>query len=148
MCLTFIHLMLLVQQVMLVTPLVPLGALLDYVRRHRTNISSKALLNWSTQIAKVGCCRLLTLSPPILLRHYPLPYWSHPPFLIFDIWVFWHSGLRARAPKCQKLKMVGETIMALNPSNSSNLEQLALKRLMRSMSLEFIFSSDVPLIKC
>jgi len=46
-------------QVMLVTPLVPLGALLDYVRRHRTNISSKALLNWSTQIAKVSCCSLL-----------------------------------------------------------------------------------------
>jgi len=46
-------------QVMLVTPLVPLGALLDYVRRHRTNISSKALLNWSTQIAKVICWRLL-----------------------------------------------------------------------------------------
>lgn len=46
-------------QVMLVTPLVPLGALLDYVRRHRTNISSKALLNWSTQIAKVCFCLLL-----------------------------------------------------------------------------------------
>jgi len=44
---------------MLVTPLVPLGALLDYVRRHRTNISSKALLNWSTQIAKVDFSQLL-----------------------------------------------------------------------------------------
>jgi len=47
---------------MLVTPLVPLGALLDYVRRHRTNISSKALLNWSTQIAKVGFCHLFLLA--------------------------------------------------------------------------------------
>ena len=28
---------------------------------------------------------LLTLSPPIPLRLYTLPYWSNPPFLIFDI---------------------------------------------------------------
>ena len=28
---------------------------------------------------------LLTLSPPIPLRVYTLPYWSNPPFLIFDI---------------------------------------------------------------
>jgi len=52
---------------MLVTPLVPLGALLDYVRRHRTNISSKALLNWSTQIAKVGFC-LMLLGPVTSVR--------------------------------------------------------------------------------
>ena len=44
----------------------------------------------------------LTLSPPIPLRLYTLPYWSNPPFLIFDIRV-----LSARAPECQKLKMVG-----------------------------------------
>ena len=37
--------------------------------------------------------------------------------------------LSARVPKCQKLKMAGYTSMALNPSNSSNLEQLALKGL-------------------
>jgi len=54
---------------MLVTPLVPLGALLDYVRRHRTNISSKALLNWSTQIAKVGCCQLLLAHTSVLYAH-------------------------------------------------------------------------------
>jgi len=35
-----------------------------------------------------------------------LPYWSNPPFLIFDIRAVWRSGLSA-APKCQKLKMVG-----------------------------------------
>ena len=29
--------------------------------------------------------------------------------------------------ECQKLKMVGYTSMALNPSNSCNLEQLVLK---------------------
>ena len=28
---------------------------------------------------------MLTLSPPISLRLYTLPYWSNPPFLIFDI---------------------------------------------------------------
>ena len=49
----------------------------------------------------------LTLSPPIPLRLYILPYWSNPSFLIFDIWVLWRSGLSARAPKCQKLKMMG-----------------------------------------
>ena len=50
----------------------------------------------------------LTLSPPIPLRLYTLPYWSKPPFLIFDIWALWRSvlGLGARAPKCQKLKWV------------------------------------------
>jgi len=32
------------------------------------------------------------------------PYWSNPPFLIFDIRVLWHSVLSARAPECQKLK--------------------------------------------
>ena len=37
----------------------------------------------------------------------PAPYWSNPSFLIFDIWALWRSGLSARAPKCQKLKMTG-----------------------------------------
>ena len=35
------------------------------------------------------------------------PYSSNPPFLIFDIWALWCSGLSARVPRCQKLKMVG-----------------------------------------
>ena len=48
----------------------------------------------------------LTLSPPIPLRLYTLPYWSNPPFLIFDIRPLWRSLLSARAPECQKLKMV------------------------------------------
>ena len=50
-------------------------------------------------------------------------------FLIFDIRAFWRSGLSARAPECQKLKMVGYASMALDASNSSSLEQLALKGL-------------------
>ena len=34
----------------------------------------------------------LTLSPPIPLRLYILPYWSNPPFIIFDIRALWRSG--------------------------------------------------------
>ena len=37
----------------------------------------------------------------------PASYWSNPPFLIFDIRALWRSVLSARAPECQKLKMVG-----------------------------------------
>ena len=51
--------------------------------------------------------RRLTLSPPIPLTLYTLPYRFNPPFLIFDIRALWRSGLSARAPECQKLKMVG-----------------------------------------
>ena len=71
----------------------------------------------------------LTLSSPIPLRLHTLPYWSNSPFLIFDIRALWRSGLSARAPECQKLKMVRQTNMALNPANGSNFEQLALKGL-------------------
>jgi len=35
------------------------------------------------------------------------PYMPNLPFLISDIWALWRSGLSARVPKCQKLKMVG-----------------------------------------
>ena len=50
---------------------------------------------------------VLTLSLLILLRLYTLPYWFNPPFLIFDIRALWRSGLSAKVPECQKLKMVG-----------------------------------------
>ena len=53
----------------------------------------------------------------------------NPAFLIFDIRALWRSRLSARAPECQKLKMLGYTSMALNPLNSGDLEQLALKGL-------------------
>ena len=52
-------------------------------------------------------CYLLTLSPPIPLRLYTLPYRSNPPFLIFDIRALWRSVLSATAPECQKLKNGG-----------------------------------------
>ena len=55
-------------------------------------------------------CRL-TLSSPVMSKGYTSkcsePYWSNPPFLIFDIRALWHSGLSARVPECQILKMVG-----------------------------------------
>ena len=35
-----------------------------------------------------------------------LPYQFNPPFLIFDIRALWRSVLSARAPECQKLKIV------------------------------------------
>ena len=50
---------------------------------------------------------MLTLSALIPLRLYTLPYWSNPPFLIFDIRALWRSGLSARAPECQEIKNGG-----------------------------------------
>lgn len=41
-------------QMMLITQLMPLGCLLDYVRKNKDHVGSKVLLNWLTQIAKVG----------------------------------------------------------------------------------------------
>jgi len=61
----------------------------------------------SANIAQMYSLELLTVSPPIPLRLYTLLYWSNLPFLIFDIRALWRSGLSARAPECQKLKMVG-----------------------------------------
>ena len=51
--------------------------------------------------------QVLTLSPPIPIGLYTLPYWSNPQFLNFDTRALWRSGLSARAPECQKLKIVG-----------------------------------------
>ena len=53
----------------------------------------------------------LTPSTPAVPNCYCLkrsaPYWSNPPVLIFDIRVLWRSVLSARAPECQKSKLVG-----------------------------------------
>jgi len=53
----------------------------------------------------------LTFSTPAVPNYCcskgPVPYWFNPPFLIFDIRALWRSRLSARAPECQKLKMVG-----------------------------------------
>lgn len=40
-------------QLMLVTQLMPLGCLLDYVRSNKDKIGSKPLLSWCSQIARV-----------------------------------------------------------------------------------------------
>ena len=83
---------------------------LNYCHHHRPHhyylwlmfCTRVQLLRWLMQMPIK-----LTLSLPILLRLYTLPYWSNPQFLIFDIWVLWRLGLSTRAPKCQRLKMVG-----------------------------------------
>lgn len=41
-------------QLQLVTQLLPLGSLLDYVRKNRGSISPQLLLNWCVQVAKVS----------------------------------------------------------------------------------------------
>lgn len=41
-------------QLQLVTQLLPLGSLLDYVRKNRDSISPQLLLNWCVQVAKVS----------------------------------------------------------------------------------------------
>jgi len=41
------------RQMMLVTPLMPFGSLLDYLHRNRSNIGSRAMLTWAKQIAEV-----------------------------------------------------------------------------------------------
>ena len=62
------------------------------------------------------CCVSLTTAVPAVLMCSCLkgsvPYWSNPPFLIFNIRALWRSVLSARAPECQKLKTVGQTSMA------------------------------------
>ena len=67
-----------------------------------TSVSSK----WT----KFELCIKLTPSTPTFPTCCCLkgsaPYWSNPPFLIFDIRALWRSGLSARAPECQKLQMV------------------------------------------
>jgi len=85
-------------------------------------------LHWFLAQLQSSNCQF-NLSPPIALRLYTLPYWSSPSFLIFDIRALWRSVLSIRATEYQKLKMVGQTSMTLNPLISSNLEQVALKGL-------------------
>lgn len=40
-------------EITLITQLMPLGALLDYIRQHKEKIGSHHLLRWSHQIAEV-----------------------------------------------------------------------------------------------
>ena len=73
------------------------------------SISFARAINAADKQHKAHVC-LTPSTPPVpncCCSKGPVPYWSNPPFLIFDIWVLWRSLLSARAPKCQKLKMVG-----------------------------------------
>ena len=53
------------------------------------------------------CSWVLTLSMPAVPKCCCLngsaPYWSNPPFLIFDIRALWRSVVSTRVPECQKL---------------------------------------------
>ena len=66
----------------------------------------KALKSFSAPLKELTTLPL-TFSLPIPLRLFTLPYWSNPPFSIFDIRALWRSVVSARVPECQKLKMVG-----------------------------------------
>ena len=48
-------------QLMLLTQLMPLGCLLDYVRSHKLSVDSHTLLVWATQIAKVCYLNFLVI---------------------------------------------------------------------------------------
>jgi serine/threonine protein kinase len=54
----------LTKQLMLITPLMPLGSLLDYLRRNRSNIGSRSLLSWCQQIAEVALLNRLCITVP------------------------------------------------------------------------------------
>lgn len=44
---------------MLITPLMPHGCLLNYVKENPGSLGSKTLINWCAQIAKVSIIRLV-----------------------------------------------------------------------------------------
>ena len=71
--------------------------------------SSLAVYVWISQFFRQS--NVLTLSKPVTPNGYtskrPGPYWSNPPFLIFDIRALWRSLLSARAPECQNIKNGG-----------------------------------------
>jgi len=46
------------RQMMLVTPLMPCGSLLDYLHRNRANVGSRSMLTWAKQIAEVRRFRI------------------------------------------------------------------------------------------
>ena len=54
-----------------------------------------------------ACFFSLTLSPPIPLRLYTLPYWSNPPFLIFDIPALWRLRTEPQSARMSKIKNGG-----------------------------------------
>jgi len=63
----------------------------------------------------------LTLSPPIRLRLYTLPYWSNPPFLIFDIRALWRSPER-QSVRMSKIKNSGLDQYGAEPFEQQQFE--------------------------
>jgi serine/threonine protein kinase len=53
-CIRIIAVSLVAAQLKLVTPLLPLKCLLEYVKVHKSNIGAKTFLDWATQIASVS----------------------------------------------------------------------------------------------
>ena len=54
-------------RMMIITQLMPFGCLRNYVQNNRTNIGSKVLLNWCTQIAKVISSMLTYLADSFII---------------------------------------------------------------------------------
>jgi len=88
-------------------------------REPKMRVPSKAQTMQKLTMSSYRVGNLLTPSSPVVSDGYTSkcsgPYCSNPLFnFFFDIWALWRSGLSARVPKCQKIKSVGYTSMALN----------------------------------
>lgn len=57
------------ERLMLITPLMPLGSLLDYLHHNRSNIGSRVLLTWAQQIAEVSSLDPLLLADWRLVQY-------------------------------------------------------------------------------
>ena len=101
--------------ILTLSPPIPLRL---YTLPSRSNLHFKFLtLGNDRACLFIGClpichpANMLTPSTPAVpnccCSMRPVPYWSNRPFLISDIRALWRSVLIARAPECQKLKIVG-----------------------------------------
>ena len=76
--------------------------------RPRCTANEPCYRSQQLQSTKWRTCSLTPSTPAVqncCRSQVSAPYWSNPPFLMFDIRALWR--LSARAPECQKLKMVG-----------------------------------------
>jgi len=81
---------------------------------------------------------------PIKPIHFP--YWSNPPFLIFDIRALWHSVLSTRAPKCQKIKnggldQCGAELFEQQQLGTAGIEGVKLYQSLYHIDLEFHYDN-------
>ena len=79
------------------------------VQRHSPS-SSRALLAY------------LTLSPPIPLRLYTSPYWSNPPFSMFDIRGHWRCRTERQCARMSKIKNGGLDQYGAEPFEQQQFE--------------------------